>query len=28
MHWMRAKSLARGVAGKRARSWLKRLLGR
>jgi acetolactate synthase-1/2/3 large subunit len=28
MHWMRAKSLARGVAGKRARSWLKRVLGR
>ncbi len=28
MHWMRTKSLARGVAGKRARSWLKRLLGR
>ena len=28
MHWMRAKSLARGVAGKRARSLLKRVLGR
>jgi acetolactate synthase I/II/III large subunit len=28
MHWMRAKSLARSVAGKRARSWLRRLLGR
>jgi len=25
---MRAKSLARGVAGKRARSLLKRVLGR
>ena len=28
MHWMHAKSRARSVAGKRARSWLRRLLGR
>ena len=28
MHWMRAKAVARSVAGPRARTWLKRLLGR
>jgi acetolactate synthase-1/2/3 large subunit len=28
MHWMRAKAVARSVAGPRTRTWLRRLLGR
>jgi len=28
MHWMRAKSIARGMAGTRARAWLRRVRGR